>query len=80
LAHLCLGAGNEAIAISILQTAATEIEDKKLEEWESRETLAYPLSLYYQCLVKTDGSSSERERLYTWICRLDPLEAMKLEK
>lgn len=80
LAHLCLGAGNEAIAIPILQAAATEIEDKKLEEWESRETLAYPLSLYYQCLVKTDGSSSERERLYTWICRLDPLEAMKLEK
>jgi type VI secretion system protein ImpA len=80
LAHLCLGAGNEAIALPILKQAAAEIEEKKLEEWEPREALAYPLGLFYRCLVKTDGSTDERERLYSWICRLDPLEAMKLEK
>ena len=80
LARLCQGAGNDAIAVSMLQQAAAEIEEKKLEEWESREMLAYALGLYYRCLVKSDGSTEERDRVYTWICRLDPLEAMKLER
>jgi hypothetical protein len=64
----------------MLQRAVSEIEEKKLEEWESREMLAYPLALLYRCLVKSDGSSEDRDRVYAWICRLDPLEAMKLER
>lgn len=80
LAQFCQGAGYEAIALTMLQQAAAEIEEKKLEEWEPREMLVYPLGLFYQCLVKSDGSSEDRDRVYAWICRLDPLEAMKLER
>jgi type VI secretion system protein ImpA len=80
LARLSEAAGNHAIAVSMLQRAVSEIEEKKLEEWESREMLAYALALFYRCLVKSDGSSDERDRVYAWICRLDPLEAMKLER
>lgn len=80
LARLSEAAGNDKIALSMLQQAVAEIEEKKLEEWESREMLAYPLALLYRCLVKSDGSLEDRDRVYAWICRLDPLEAMKLER
>jgi type VI secretion system protein ImpA len=80
LARLSEAAGNDKIALSMLQQTVAEIEEKKLEEWESREMLAYPLVLLYRCLVKSDGSSEDRDRVYAWICRLDPLEAMKLER
>jgi len=79
LAHLCLGAGNEAIAIPYFRQPRRRSRRRNWRNGGARD-VAYPLSLFYQCLVKTDGSSDERERLYTWICRLDPLEAMKLEK
>jgi type VI secretion system protein ImpA len=80
LAQLCHGAGNDAVATTLLQAAVAEIEERKLEEWEAREMLAYPLGLFYQCLLKSDDSSDERDRVYTWMCRLHPLEAMKLER
>jgi type VI secretion system protein ImpA len=80
LARLCQAAGNEAMALTLLQEAVAEIEQKRLEEWEPREALTYALGLFYRCLVKSDGSPDERERVYAWICRLDPLEAMKLER
>jgi type VI secretion system protein ImpA len=80
LAQFCQEAGNDAIALTMLQQAAAEIEEKKLEEWEPREMLVYALGLFYRCLAKSDGSSEERDRVYAWICRLDPLEAMKLER
>ena len=52
LARLLMAAENDAMAISMLQQAAAEIEEKKLEEWESGETLAAPLALLYSCLDK----------------------------
>jgi type VI secretion system protein ImpA len=80
LARLCDVAGNQAMALTLLQEAVAEIEQRRLEEWESQEVLAYPLGLLYRCLVKSEGSPDERDRVYAWICRLDPLEAMKLER
>ncbi len=80
LAELCMAGGNEAIATSLLQAVTAEIEEKRLEEWESRETLARPLVLYHTCLTKTENYPDERERLYNWICRLNPLEAMKITR
>jgi type VI secretion system protein ImpA len=80
LAQLAMAAENEAVALPMLQNAAGEIEQRKLEEWEAGEMLACPLSLLYTCLVKADGSSEERERLHALIWKLNPLEAMKLER
>jgi len=78
LTQLCMSTGHEAVAAPILQELAGEIERRKLEDWESPELLAQPLALLYRCLTKADGSAEERQKLYSWICRLDPLQAMNV--
>jgi len=80
LTQLCIGTGYEAIAVPILQELAAEIERRKLEDWESPELLAQPLALLYRCLTKADGSPEDRQKLYSWICRLDPLQAMSVTR
>ena len=80
LTQLCISAGHEAVAVPILQALAAEIERHKLEDWESPELLAQPLALLYRCLGKDEGSAEERQKLYSWICRLDPLQAMNVSR
>jgi type VI secretion system protein ImpA len=80
VAQLCLGMGNEAIALPILQEAAAEIERRKLEDWETREIVAHPLAMLYRCLAKKADAAEERQRLYSWLCRVDPIEAMKASR
>ena len=80
LTELCMSTGHEAVAAPILQELAGEIERRKLEDWESPEVLAQPLALLYRCLAKADGSAEERQKLYSWICRLDPLQAMNVAR
>jgi len=80
LTQLCISAGHEDVAVPILQALAAEIERHKLEDWESPELLAQPLALLYRCLGKDEGSAEERQRLYSWICRLDPLQAMNVSR
>jgi hypothetical protein len=80
LTQLCISAGHDDIAAPILQALAAEIERHKLEDWESPELLAQPLALLYRCLVKDEGSAEERQKLYSWICRLDPLQAMNVSR
>jgi type VI secretion system protein ImpA len=78
ITQLCIGTGHDAIAVPILHELAAEIERRKLEDWESPELLAQPLALLYRCLAKAEGSDEERQKLYSWICRLDPLQAMNV--
>jgi type VI secretion system protein ImpA len=80
LTQLCISTGYDAIAMPILQELAGEIERRKLEDWESPELLAQPLALLYRCLTKADGSAEDRQKLYSWICRLDPLQAMNVAR
>lgn len=80
LTQLCISTGYDAIAVPILQELAGEIERRKLEDWESPELLAQPLALLYRCLTKADGSVDDRQKLYSWICRLDPLQAMNVAR
>jgi len=80
LTQLCVSTGHQAVAFPILQELAAEIERRKLEDWESPELLAQPLALLYGCLARGDGSPEERQKLYSWICRLDPLQAMSIAK
>jgi len=80
LTQLCISAGHEEIAVPILKALAAEIERHKLEDWESPELLAQPLALLYRCLAKDEGSADERQKLYSWICRLDPLQAMNVSR
>ncbi len=80
LTQLCVSSGHDAIAMPILQELSVEIERRKLEDWESPELLAQPLALLYRCLASDEGKAEERQRLYSWICRLDPLQAMNVSR
>ena len=80
LTQLCVSTGHDDIAFPILQELAAEIERRRLEDWESADLVAQPLALLYRCLVKTDGSADERQKLYAWICRLDPVQAMNMAR
>jgi type VI secretion system protein ImpA len=79
LAQLCASTGHQPIAYPILQDLAGEIERRKLEDWEAPEMVAHPLALLYKCL-NSEASPEERQRLYSWICRLDPLQALNVAK
>jgi type VI secretion system protein ImpA len=80
LTQLCISTGYEAIAVPILQELAAEIERRKLEDWESPDLLAQPLALLYRCLAKDEGSVDACQKLYSWICRLDPVQAMNVAR
>ncbi len=78
LAQLCINTGHEAIAAPILQELAAEIERRKLEDWESPDLLGRPLALLYHCL--REGDEEQRRKLFSWICRLDPLQALSVSR
>ncbi len=80
LAQICLGGGHEAIAYPILEGLAAEIEQRRLEEWESPEMLAQALGLLFRCMTKLKEDPEQKARLYACICRLDPLRALELGK
>jgi type VI secretion system protein ImpA len=80
LSQLCVSTGHENIAMPILQELAAEIERRKLEDWESPDLVARPLALLYQCLGKSGGDADQRVKLYSWICRLDPLMALNVSR
>jgi type VI secretion system protein ImpA len=80
LTQLCVSTGHDAIALPILQELAAEIERRKLEDWETPDAIAQPLALLYRCLAKSDGSVEERQKLYSLICRLDPIQAMSIAR
>lgn len=79
LAQLCAMTGHNAIAFPILQELAAEIERRRLEDWEASEVIAQPLALLYKCMDK-NASPEDRQKLYSWICRLDPLAALTVVK
>jgi type VI secretion system protein ImpA len=79
LAQLCVSTGHQTIAFPILQDLAGEIERRKLEDWEVPEMVAQPLTLLYKCLDR-DTTPEDRQKLYAWICRLDPLQALNVSK
>jgi type VI secretion system protein ImpA len=77
LAHLLMAGGKEQVAMPMLEQLAGEIDERKLEQWEAGDALAYPLSLLLKCL-RSAGDNPELTRLiYSRICRLDPIQALK---
>jgi len=41
---------------------------------------AHPLVLLLRCLNKLDSSPEERQKVYSRICRLDPIQALSVSK
>ena len=46
---------------------------------ESPDLVARPLALLYQVLGR-NGDAEQRTKLYSWICRLDPLMALNVSR
>lgn len=76
-AGLMVDSGLERVAMPILRSLLEQIEQHRLEEWESGEVVAQPLGLLYRCLERTGEDPGMREELYLRICRLDPLQAIR---
>ena len=77
-ARIMVDAGMENVATPILQEMLQLVDKHGLEAWEAGETVAEPLSLLYRCLSKRDGDASEAQGLYVRVCRLDPIQAVRL--
>lgn len=80
IAQVCIEAGQDSIAVPILEELAAEIDKRNLEDWEFGEVLARPLALLYKCMVKADRDYDERMKLYARVCRLSPFEALTVAR
>src|SRR5260370_14600195 len=78
LAEICLNSKRERLARSILEELAEQIDNLKLELWESSELVAGVwLQLYKLYNQGTDSSDHDRAaELYERLCRLDPWQAL----
>ncbi len=74
LAHLLMAGGMGKVAKPMLEQISTEIDDRRLEDWEESEALAYPLELLLRSLSPSD--EERRAELYIRICKLDPVRAV----
>jgi type VI secretion system protein ImpA len=77
-ASIMVGAGLEAVALPILKELLEQIEAHRLEDWEAGDMVADPLALLYQCAERLGSDDVDRASLYTRVCRLDPMAAIRL--
>lgn len=77
-ARILEAAGRKQAAIPLLRELASEIAQRKLEDWESPSIVVEPLCLLYRCLAAVSDSEEERRSIYNQICRLDPVKALDL--
>jgi type VI secretion system protein ImpA len=78
LAQICVLSNRHAVAYPLLQDLAREIEERHLEDWEGPETIAKTLALLLQSMQKLRLADEEKKKVYSQICRLDPIQAMRL--
>ena len=76
--RLCVEAGNDAIVQPMIEDAAQALEAHKLDDWEDRQTVAEALVLIMKTSKRVQADSSERQRLFERVCRLDPVRALHL--
>jgi type VI secretion system protein ImpA len=77
VAQLCLAAGFESVAAPMLEQLAGEIEQRKLEGWESSDLLAPPLTLLLKCMQGKGEGEDRRQAIFDRLCRIDPTAAME---
>lgn len=75
IAHILMAAKLDRVAQPILEDLVAEIENRKLEEWENADTVAYPIFLLIRC---SGTDESTRQSLFLRLCRLDPLRASEI--
>jgi len=79
IATIMVDAGMDTLAKPILEDIIAQMEKHELDGWESGEMVSLPLALLYRCLRKLAEDEPRRQELYLRICRLDPLQAMRLD-
>lgn len=74
--QLCVEAGNDAIVQPLIDDVAHALENHKLDDWEDRQMVADALVLIMKTSKKVQADSSEQQRLFERVCRLDPVRAL----
>jgi type VI secretion system protein ImpA len=78
IAHLLLDGGHANVAAPLLDQLASEIDERKLDEWEESAIVAYPLELLLRCVAPDPAQQERKTRLYARVCKLDPVRAMSI--
>ena len=76
--ELAVAAGKDGIAQPLLEDIAAAIENHKLDAWEDPEQMASDLIKLMRYSKKIQGSSSDKQKLFDRICRLDPAQALNV--
>ena len=78
LIELVVAAGKDAIAQPLLDDVTAMIETHKLDAWEDPEQVASDLLMLMRNSKKIQGSSSDKQKMFERICRLDPVQALSV--
>jgi type VI secretion system protein ImpA len=78
MVELAVAAGKDNIAQPMLEDIAAAIENHKLDTWEDPEQIASDLIKLMRYSQNIQGSSSEKQKLFDRICRLDPVQALSV--
>jgi len=76
--ELAVAAGKDSIAQPLLEDIAAAIENHKLDAWEDPEQMAGDLIKLMRYSKKIQGSSSDKQKIFDRICRLDPAQALNV--
>jgi type VI secretion system protein ImpA len=76
MVELAIEAKQDGIAQPLLEDIAAIIENHKLDAWEDPERIASDLIILLRYSKRIQGSSSEKQKLFERICRLDPAQAL----
>ena len=76
--ELAMAAGKDAIAQPLLEDIAATIENHKLDFWEDPELIASDLIKLMRYSKRIQGSSSDKQKFFERICRLDPAQALNV--
>ena len=78
LAQICVTAGKDVIAQTLLDDIATAIETHKLDDWEDRAMVASAMVFLLQASKKIQGDAKVKQAMFERLCRLDPVQAMQI--
>ena len=80
VAFLMVEAGLENVARPMLERLVQIVDERSLEDWESGPLVAQPMALLCRVYDKLEIKEDDREELYLRVCRLDPLQALGLQR
>jgi type VI secretion system protein ImpA len=78
--QLCLATNRDQLALPILEELVDTIDQHRLDTWETPDSIAHPLTLFYRCLDKAGAEPALKQKIYSRICRLDPMQALSFAK